>query len=100
MSKGERNVNVVNRLEIKDKAGFPVGFQGIDHYDASSLFSDTVDLPTPGYLYITAAGVVNLMLINSTVALPYTFESPGLYPILVKRIYSTDTTVTTAYIVI
>ncbi len=100
MGRGERDVNVTNRVAIKDKAGYPVGFQGVDHYDASSLFSDTVDLPTPGYLYIKEAGDVNLMLIASDVALVYTFESPGLYPLLVKRIFSTDTTVTNAYIVI
>ena len=100
MGQGEHNINVTNRVAIKDKAGYPVGFQAIDHYDASSLFSDTVDLPTVGYLYIAAAGVVNLMLASSTIALPYTFESPGLYPMLVKRIYATDTTVTTAYIVL
>lgn len=95
----DRDINVVNRVAIKDKAGFPVGFQGVDHYDASALLSDTVDLPTPGYLYIAGPGVVNLMLVGSSVALPYTFESAGIYPIVVKRIYSTSTTVSTLYII-
>ena len=95
---GDQNINVVNRLEIKDKAGNPVGFQAVDHYNATSYFSDTTNLPTPGYLYIAEAGDVNLMLANSSEALVYTFDTAGIYPMIVKRILSTSTTVTTAYI--
>jgi hypothetical protein len=100
MSTTNKDINVVNRISIKDGGNNMVRFQGTDHYDASSLFSDTVDLPTVGYLYIAEAGDINVLLSGSTTPLIYTFEQAGIYPLLVKRIYSTSTTVTTAYIII
>lgn len=97
--KGETSVSIAEPISIKDRAGNLVSFQGVDHYDASSLFSDTVDLPEPGYLYVGQSGNANIMLANSDTALVYTFDQAGIYPLIVKRIYSTSTTVTTAYIV-
>lgn len=99
MGKGERDINVANNVAIKDNSGAQVGFQGTNHVDVSSSFSDTVDLPAIGYIYVAAAGVLNLMLKNSTVALPYTFPQAGIYPIVVKRIMSTSSDALTTYIV-
>lgn len=98
--KGDRNVNVVNSVQIKDRGNNPVGFQGVNHYDVSALFSDTVDLPDgPGYIYVGAAGTLELMLINSDTALPYVFTQAGVYPLIVKRIMATGSDVITTYIV-
>jgi len=94
----EHSVEVTNRVALKNRAGEQVAFDATDHYNASSLFSDTVNLPTPGYIYVGAAGTLNLMLLNSTVALPYTFATPGVYPLVVKRIYSTSSDTITTYI--
>jgi len=93
MIRGDYNINVLNDLTIKDRSGNPIGFQGTDHVNVTSSFSDTIDLPGgPGYLYVTAACSLNLMLSNSTTALVYAFPQAGFYPILVRRIYSTSST--------
>jgi hypothetical protein len=98
--RGERDVNVVNNVRIADSAGQLVAFQGRDHVDVSSAFSDTVDLDGgPGYIYVGAAGTLELMLANSTVALPYVFTQAGVYPLVVKRIMATGSDAITVYLV-
>lgn len=99
MAKGEKDINVTNNVAIKDYSGDQVGFQGINHVDVSASFSDTVDLPAVGYIYVSAGGTLTLMLKNSTVALPYTFPQAGIYPIIVKRIMSTGSDALTTYII-
>jgi hypothetical protein len=95
----ERSVEVTNKVALKNRQGDQVAFDGTNHYNASALFSDTVDLPTPGYIYIGAAGTLNLMLIGSTVALTYTVTAPTILPLVVKRIMATSSDSITAYII-
>ncbi len=99
MGIGERNVNVVNNVMLKNRGGSPVSLEGTSQYDASSLFSDTDDLPTPGRIYIGAAGTLELMLVGDSIALPWVVDQPTLLPIVVKRIMSTGSDVITTYIV-
>jgi len=87
----EYSVDIANEsLALKDRNGNLVSFQGAEHFNVTSSFSDTVDLPNgPGYLYVGAACTLSIILLNSTTALPYAFPQAGFYPILVKRVRST-----------
>lgn len=98
MSRTEIDVNVANSIAIRNRAGQPVSFEAVSHYDASSYFDDDVDLPAPGRLWVGEAGDISIMPINSDVALTYSLDSARELPIVVKRILSSNTTVTTAYI--
>lgn len=96
--KGERDVNVANNVRISNRDGSMVSFEATSHYDATSSFSDTVDLPTPGRLWINTAGNISLIPVGSTTALTYTIDSPRELPIVAKRIMSTNTTVTEVFV--
>jgi hypothetical protein len=90
MPYSEYSVEIANDLAIKDRSGNPVGFQGTDHVNVTSSFSDTIDLPGgPGYLYVAATCTLSIMLSNSSTALSYNFPQAGIYPLLVRRIRST-----------
>lgn len=94
----EKDVNVVNNVRIANRSGQPVSFEAVSHYDASSLFSDTVDLPTPGRLWIGEAGDISIIPLNGDTELTYSVDFPRELPLIVKRIMTTGTTVTIAYI--
>ena len=94
-----RDVNVINPVLLKNRGGDTVSLEGTSQYDASALFSDTIDLPTAGRIYIAEAGTLELMLVGDTTALPWTVETPSLLPIVVKRIMSTGSDAITVYIV-
>lgn len=89
---------ITNLIGIKNRRGTEVAFEATNHYDASSDFSDTVDLPVVGYIYIKQAGDIAVILEGADTSLVYTFDIPGIYPLKVKRILSTGTTVTNVYI--
>lgn len=98
MGKTDKDINVLNNVRISNRDGSMVSFEATSHYDASSSFSDTVDLPTPGRLWINTAGNIAIIPVGSSTALTYTIDFPRELPIVVKRIMSTNTTVTSAYI--
>lgn len=98
MSTKGQDINIKNSIKIANADGQSASLQGISHYDASSLFSDTVDLPTSGYPWINEAGDISIIPVGSTTALTYTIEIPRELPIKIKRIMSTNTTVTEVYI--
>jgi hypothetical protein len=94
-----KRVSIPDPIMLKNREGSPVSLEGTSQYDASSLFSDTVDLPTPGRIYIGASGTLELMLVGDTIALPWTVDQPTLLPVVVKRIMSTGSDAITTYIV-
>ncbi len=94
-----KRVSIPDPIMLKNRGGSPVSLEGTTQYDASALFSDTVDLPTPGRIYIAAAGTLELMLEGDSIALPWTVDQPTLLPIVVKRIMSTGSDAITTYIV-
>lgn len=94
-----KRVSIPDPIMLKNRDGSPVSIEGTSQYDASSLFSDTVDLPTPGRLYIGAAGTLELMLVGDSIALPWVVDQPTLLPIVVKRIMATGSEALTTYIV-
>lgn len=94
-----KDVNIVNSVLLKNRGGQTASLEGTTQYDASALFSDTVDLPTPGRVYIKEAGTIEVMLVGDSTALPWTVEAPTLFPIVVKRIMATGSDAITAYII-
>lgn len=86
-------------VRVKNNGNIPVVFDAVDHYDASSLTSDTVDLPTPGRVWVEGTDVtIAILPIGGTTPLTYTIPSSRELPIVAKRIYATNTTATTIYI--
>lgn len=98
MDKSNHNVNVTNNLRIANRDGSMVSFEATSHYDASSLFSDTVDLPTPGRIWVNGSGDIAIIPVGSDTALTYTIDTARELPVVVKRILSTGTTVTAVYV--
>lgn len=98
MSKGERSIDVVNNVKLANRDGNPVSLQATSHYDATSSFSDTVDLPTPGIVWVNTTGDIAIIPVGSDTALTYTVSTTRELPIVAKRILSTGTTVTEAFI--
>lgn len=97
--KGERPIDVVNNVRLSNRSGEQVSLEGTSAYNASSLFSDTADLPQAGRIYIGAAGTLTIILKNDSIPLAWTVDQPTLLPIVVKRILSTGSDAITAYIV-
>lgn len=86
-------------VRVKNSSNMPVAFEATNHYDASSLKSDTVDLPTPGRVWVEGADVtIAILPVGGSTPLTYTITNTRELPIVAKRIYATGTTATTIYI--
>jgi hypothetical protein len=98
MNSSNHDFNVTNNVRISNRDGSMVSFEATSHYDATSHFSDTIDLPTPGRIWVNGTGTITLLPVGSDTPLTYIIDTARELPIVVKRIYVTDTTVTEVFI--